>query len=185
MKLSHLPLDTSSLHIRQVVLDDAKNLFVLSNEEMFRTWLPSQVYRDEWHARSVLELLIGQYSAPASPRRGAYVLAIDHKADRRLIGHVGFSPIDDDVEIGFAIGQRYQRRGLAVEAILAASHWAFEVFELGRIIGVTSSTNIASQRALVGAKFTHEGNKVMRFQGAEQLVSVYALAARSGPEVIA
>lgn len=181
MKRDHLPLDTASLHLRRLVLEDARDFFVLSNEEMSRAWLPSQVYQDEWHARSVLEFLIDQYSDPASPRRGAYVLAIDHKADRRLIGHVGFSPIDQDVEIGFAIGQRYQGRGLAVEAILAASQWAFEIFGLGRIIGIASSTNIASQRTLVRAKFAHEGNKFMRFQRAEQLVSVHALA---GPSLL-
>ena len=178
-----LPLDTRSLLIRQVVLDDARDLLVLSNEQMFRAWLPSQVYSDESHARSALEFLIGQYSTPANPRQGAYVLVIEHKADRTLIGHVGLSPIDDDVEIGFAIAQRYQGHGLAVEAIVAASRWAFETFGLDRILSITSSANIASKRALVRAEFAHQGDKVMRFQGTEQSVSVYALSALSGPEV--
>jgi ribosomal-protein-alanine N-acetyltransferase len=129
--------------------------------------------------RSVLESLIGQYSSPANPRQGAYVLAIEHKADRTVIGHVGLSPIDDDVEIGFAIAQRYQGRGFAAEAIVAASWWAFESFALDRILGITSAANIASKRALLRAEFVHQGDKVMRFQGTEQSVSVYALPAHS------
>ena len=183
MSLNQLPLNTRSLLIRQVVIGDARDLLVLSNEETFRAWLPSQVYSDESHARSVLEFLIGQYSTPANPRQGAYVLVIEHKADRTLIGHVGLSPIDDDVEIGFAIAQRYQGQGLAVQAIVATSRWAFEAFELDRILGITSSANIASKRALVHAEFAHQGDKVMRVQGTEQPVSVYALSAHSGPEV--
>jgi len=182
MSLNHLPLDTRSLLIRQVALDDTRDLFALSNEEMYRAWLPSQIYSDESHARSVVEFLIGQYSTPATPRQGAYVLVIEHKADRALIGHVGFSPFDDDVEIGFAIAQRSQRHGLAVEAIVAASRWAFETFELDRILGIASSANIASKRALERAEFAHQGDKVMSFQGTEQSVSVYALSAHSGPK---
>ena len=182
MSLLQLPLDTGSLLIRQFVQGDAEGLLRLSNEPMFRAWLPSQVYRDESHARSILEFLVAQYSSPANPRRGAYVLAIEHKADRTLIGHVGLSPIDADVEIGFAIAQGYQARGLAVEAIVATCRWAFEAFELDRFLAITASANFASKRALVRAGFVHQGDKVMRFQGTEQSVSVYALAFQPGPE---
>lgn len=182
MSLDQLPLDTGSLLLRQAVLGDATDLLRLSEEQASRTWLPSQVYRDESHARSVLEFLIAQYSSPGNPRQGAYVLVIEHKADRTLIGHVGFSPIEDDVEIGFAIAQRYQGRGLAVEAIVAASRWAFGSFGLERIVAITAEGNIASKRALARAKFLHQEDKLMRFQSVEQSVNVYALSAHSRGE---
>jgi len=98
--------------------------------------------------------------------------------DRALIGHVGFSPLDDEVEIGFSIAQNYQRRGLAAEAILAASRWALQTFELDRIIAVTSAGNMASKRTLERAGFAYEGDEAMNFQGTEQDVSVYALKRR-------
>jgi ribosomal-protein-alanine N-acetyltransferase len=125
----------------------------------------------------VLEFLVSQYAAPADPRRGASVLAIEHRSDGMLIGHVGLSPFDDDVEIGFAIAQGYQGRGLATEAIVAASRWAFETFGLARILGITSVANLASKGALTRAGFKHLGDRVMTFQGTEQSVSVYALSA--------
>jgi len=171
-----LPLETRSLLLRRFVPQDAPALFVLSNEETARTWLPSQVYRDQAHADSVLEFLISQFSAPGDPRLGPYVLAIEHRADRVLIGHVGLSPLDDDVEIGFAIAQDYQRRGFASEAIAAATSWAFRTFALERILGIASAANTSSKRALARAGFTHEGDKSMRFQGVEQEVSVYVLS---------
>lgn len=182
MGQNQLPVMTRSLLIRQFVLEDAGSVLILSHEETSRTWLPSQVYRDHTHAVSVLEYLRGQYSTPANPRHGPYVLAIEHRADRKLIGHVGFSPLEEDVEIGFAIGQRYQGQGYATEAIVAASRWAFQAFELDRILGITAAANMASKRALVRAHFAYQGDKVMGFQGTEQPVSVYALSGGSGHE---
>jgi RimJ/RimL family protein N-acetyltransferase len=176
MRVEDLPIITESLLLRQFVPEDAAAALLLSNEQGFREWLPSQVYADEAEARSVLESLISQYIAPANPRLGPYVLAIEHRVDRQLIGHVGFSPIDQDVEIGFAIAERYQRRGLAIEAILAGSRWAFDKFELPRILAITRQTNQASRRALERAGFEHEEDRIMRFQGTQEPVSVYALS---------
>ena len=179
MGLDRLPIQTRSLLLRQFCLEDAGNVFALSQEVTSRTWLPSQVYRDHAHAVSALEYLMGQYSTPANPRHGPYVFAIEHRADRVLIGHVGFSPLEGGVEIGFAIGQKYQGQGLATEAIVAASGWAFQAFELDRILGITAAANVASKRALVRAHFVLQGDQVMKFQGMEQPVSVYALSGSS------
>jgi RimJ/RimL family protein N-acetyltransferase len=124
----------------------------------------------------VLASLIRHYSNPGNPTEGPYVLAIECRADGTLIGHVGFSPLGNDVEIGFSIAERSQRQGLATEAIGAASRWAFRTFGLMRIIGVTSSANIASMRTLRRAGFVHEEDKVMRFQGREDNVRVFVLS---------
>ena len=174
-----LPIETRSLLLRHAVPDDAGELFVLSQEAQYRTWLPSQLYDDEAHAGRSLEYLIDQYSNPGNPRLGPYVLLIEHKADRIVIGHVGFSRFDDDVEIGFAIAERYQRRGLATEAIVAASRWAFATFGLERILGLADAENIASRRTLVRAGFAYLEDKVMTFQGSDKAVSVHALSANS------
>ena len=175
MAVHQLPLETRSLLLRHFVPEDAVAFHGLSDEETSRTWLPSQVYRDRAHACSVLESLIGHYSTPGNPTQGPYVLAIEYRTDGALIGHVGFSPWDNEVEIGFSIAQRRQRQGLATEAIGAASRWVFKTFGLKRILGITSATNIASMRTLQRAGFVHEEDRVMNFQGTEMDVCVYAL----------
>jgi len=176
MALRTLPLRTRSLLIRHLVPDDALAMLVLSNEEPSRTWLPSQVYRDHAHAVAALDYLIGHYSTTADPERGPYVLGVEHRIDGRLLGHVGFSPLDDEVEIGFSIAQDRQRQGLATEAVIAASRWVFESFELGRILGITSSANVGSKRVLERAGFVYERDRTMSFQGTEQTVHVHVLA---------
>lgn len=176
MALDQLPIETRSLLLRHFDLGDATTMLILSNEQTARTWLPSQVYRDDAHARSALEFLLSQCSSPGNPRHGPYVLAIEHRTSSSLIGHIGFSPLDDEVEIGFSIAEKYQRQGFASEAIVAASDWALRTFALNRILGITSVANIGSRRALVRARFAYEGEKTMRFQGTEQQVCVYALS---------
>src|SRR5262245_14346916 len=175
-----LPITTTSLLLRKFVPRDASGLLALSRDESWRTWLPSQIYRDHGHVVSVLEHLVDQYDDPGNPRRGPYVLAITHRADRALIGHAGFSPLEDEVEIGFSIAAAYQKQGLGAEAIDAASRWAFERFGLERILAVTAAANVASKRTLVRAGFVYERDVTKMFQGTEQVVSVYARARTSG-----
>ena len=179
MAYDQLPVETRSLILRRFVLQDAPMALVLSREETCRAWLPSQVYRDDAHAAAALTFLIEQCSVPGNPRHGPYVLAIEHRTAGELIGHVGFSPLSGEVEIGFAIAQNHQRQGLATEAIVAASRWAFRAFDLDRILAVTSVANIASKHAVVRAGFAHEEDRVMQFQGVEQDVSVYTLSRSS------
>lgn len=182
MDINRLPLETRSLRLRQFVADDAARALFLSNEESSRIGLPSQVYRDLDHARSEVEYLVSQYASPGNPKQGPYVLAIEHRDSSTLIGHIGLSPLDDDVEIGFSIAESFQRQGLATEAIDAASHWAFERFALDQILAITSATNTASRRTLLRSGFIYEGDKTMRFQGIDETVSVYARFRRSDTE---
>ena len=176
MTRGRLPIETPSLLLRHFALGDAPAALFLSNEAASRTWLPSQVYRDHEHALSALAFLIRHYPTPGNPQHGPYVLAVEHRASGALIGHVGFSPLEDEVEIGFSIAQDYQRRGLATEAIIAASRWAFEAFALDQIVAVTPAANTASKRTLARAGFVFKEDKSMNFQGVVQDVSVYVLS---------
>ncbi len=148
-------IETEALVLRPFELGDAAAVYAQSNEPASRQWLPSQVQTDEVEARELLKLLIEQYAAPADPRRGPYVLAVDHRSDGTLIGHVGLSPFEGDVEIGFAVAEAYQRQGLAVEAVIAACRWAFGRFGLPRILAIAAQSNHGSRKVLARAGFEH------------------------------
>ena len=173
-------IETEALVLRPFELGDAAAVCAQSNEPACRQWLPSQVQADEAEAHALLKLLIEQYAAPADPRHGPYVLAVDHRSDGGLIGHVGLSPLDGDVEVGFAIAEAYQRQGLAVEAVIAACHWAFDEFGLPRIMAIAAQSNHGSRKVLARAGFEHQVDRVMCFQATEQAVSVYCLSGQ-GP----
>ena len=169
-----LLIQTQTLTLRKFVPEDARKLFHMSQEEILRTWLPNQVYRDEKHAASVLESLISQYRAPANPRLGGYVLGVELRTTGDLIGHVGFSPFHGAVEVGFAIEQVHQRKGVASEAVRAASDWASTAFSLEAILGIAAAQNFASQAVLLRAGYSWQKAEVTRFQGVEQPVVFFA-----------
>ena len=145
----------------------------LNGEPTTRRWLPSHVYADMNEASSRMRHLLSCYSSPGDPRLGPYVLAVEHLASAALLGHVGFSPLDDEVEVSYAIAEGSRGRGYGSEALLYACQWAAENFHLPSILAITESENTPSCRTLERAGFVHAEDTVMRFQGSQQTVSRY------------
>lgn len=145
----------------------------LNGEPTTRRWLPSHVYADSAEAQDTLRYLISCYASPGDPRKGPYVLAVEHLASGRLLGHVGFSPLDDEVEVSYAIAEDARSCGYGTEALLRACHWAVTTFDLPAVLAITESENTPSRRTLERAGFGHAGDLVMRFQGRMELVSRY------------
>ena len=88
-------IETPSLVLRPLVPGDTQRMLEMSQEDCARQWLPSQVYRDERHAGTAIEYLIGQFNLDASPTTNAFVFGVEEKVTGRLIGHVGLSPFVD------------------------------------------------------------------------------------------
>lgn len=172
--MHRLPLQTPTLLLRHFVPADALRLMSLNAEETTRRWLPSHVYGDLDEAAASLAYLIERYASPGDPRRGPYVLGVEHRESGLLLGHVGLSPLGDDVEVSYAIAEQARGRGHGAQALAHACTWASEVFALRRIVAVTATANLSSRRTLDRAGFVHEGSEMMRFQGTEQGVSRYA-----------
>ncbi len=138
-----------------------------------RTWIPSQVYRDQAHAGSVLADLIAQYDTGEDPRTVPIVFGVEYKGTGELIGHVGLSPFYGAVEVGFAIELAHQRKGLATEAVSAACTWATTEFPIRTILGIADPRNIGSQGVLSHAGFVRTREQIMPFHGVEQAVVVF------------
>jgi RimJ/RimL family protein N-acetyltransferase len=173
MPLRSLPIRTPSLRLRALTAGDAVRMMALNGEPSTRRWLPSHVYADAEVAAARMQFLIGCYASPGDPRQGPFVLAVDDAASGDLLGHVGFSPFDDDVEVSYAIAEASRRRGLGAEALLHGCRWAAQQFNLASVLALTEAENTASRRTLDRAGFVHAGDVVMRFQGSPQTVSRY------------
>ena len=168
-----LPRTTPSLRLRHLVHEDALAMMALNAEASTRRWLPSHVYATAEDASSRLAFLVSCYSAPGHPQLGPYVLAIELRDTRRLIGHVGFSPLGSEVEVSYAIAESTRGRGYGAEALVHACHWIADVFKVPRVLAVTACANVASRRTLDRASFVHAHDEDMIFQGVPQAVSRY------------
>ena len=156
---SLLMISTPRLLLRPFVLADAPKLFAMSVEAGMRRWIPDQVYRDEQHADQVARVLIAFTDQPPDPRARPYVLGIEHVETHSLIGHVGLSAARDSVEIGYAIEDRYQRQGIATEAVAAMSAWGLEL-GLPEVLGIVAVDNTHSCRVLDKAGFVRTSESV-------------------------
>ena len=173
MPLNSVPINTPSLRLRHIVVEEAARMMELNGEPSTRRWLPSHVYADMSEAKSRMQYLISCYASPGDPRFGPYVLAVEHLASGALLGHVGFSPLDNEVEASYAIAEGSRGRGYGSEALLYACQWAADNFNLPSILAITESENTPSRRTLERAAFVHAEDTVMPFQGSQQTVSRY------------
>lgn len=166
-------LETRSLLLRPFTPRDAPKIHELSREDGIRKWIPTQVYRDEAHAASALAFLASQCGSGIDLKTSPCVLGIELKATGALVGHVGLSPLDGEIEVGFAVGRSQQGKGFATEAVRALCEWAAVKFPEIRIIGIAARENLGSQRVLERSGFQRQPEKTMFFQGSNQPVVVF------------
>lgn len=145
----------------------------LNAEPTTKHWLPSHVYADAPAAVAAMNFLISSYTSPGDPRLGPYVLAIEHVSSSKLLGHVGFSPLDGDVEVSYAIAESHRGLGLGAKALFAGTDWVRRTFSLPKVVAITATANTASRRILERSGYTFVRDERMLFQGAEEHVSRY------------
>lgn len=168
-----LPIRTPSLQLRGFVIGDAVRMMELNGEASTRRWLPSHVYPDAAAATARLQDLIDWLASPGDPRRAPCVLAVERAASGELLGHVGFSAFEGDIEVSYAIAESARGHGLGCEALRHACRWAAQQFDLQTVVALTEVDNSPSRRTLERAGFVHDEDTTMPFQGSPQRVSRY------------
>jgi ribosomal-protein-alanine N-acetyltransferase len=151
---------TRRLVLRAFTAADVPKLFAMSQEAGMRRWIPDQVYRDEAHAAEVESRLAAFTAQPPDPRVRPFVLGIE--LDGVLVGHVGLSAARGSVEIGYAVEDERQGRGIASEAVRAIAEWALDELALPEVLGIVGKGNIASCRVLEKAGFVMIGSGIYR-----------------------
>lgn len=166
-------ISTSRLLLRPFSLGDVPKIFVMASEEGIRRWIPDQVYRDQRHAEQVVSALMAYTARRPDPRIYPYVLGIEDRETGALVGHVGLSPARGSVEIGYAIEQRLQGKGLATEAVTALSNWALAELALPEVLGIVAADNVQSCRVLEKSGFVRSSEEVKNADGRSLLVYRY------------
>lgn len=138
-----MKLETERLVLRKFKMDDLDELAeILGNEEVMHFSISGVQSREG--AEHLLKVwLIGEYE-----KQGYGMLAVIHKKDKRLIGLVGFKDqqIDGEekIELAYRLHPKYWGQGLAQEAALAVSHYAFDTLGLDQLISIIEPKNSRS-----------------------------------------
>ncbi len=162
---------TERLLLKPFSLKDSTKIYQMSIEEGMKSWIPDQVYEDENEAKEVLTFLKQQYGK--SPKESPVVLAVYLRSNQALIGHVGLSPLGNDVEVGYAIEDKEQGKGYATEAVVAMTDWGLREFNLDFIIGSVAADNVGSCKVLQKAGFQYIENIQKKLHGKEIVWGIY------------
>ena len=155
-------LETERLILRRLTLDDLDDLFALYRDPEVRRYFPEGTLTYDETKEELEWIIDGQYG-----QHGFGLWATIHKETGKFIGRCGLIPwtIEErsEVEVAYLLDKAYWGQGLGTEAALAIVAYAFEQFQLSRLICLfypenTGSANIARKMGMTFEK-EMEGEK--------------------------
>ena len=159
-----MSIETKRLVIRPFSLLDTEKVYEMSQEESMKAFLSDQVYESLEEAKEVIEFLMSKYGHQSIIDQLPYVLGIELKEKNELIGHVGLSRIDQGIEIGYAIEEKYQGQNYATEAVKAMTTLTLSNSLVNEIWAVIDYKNKASIKVLEKSDYQYinkENSKVI------------------------
>ncbi len=161
-------LNTERLHLRQIQVADAEDLFTtFSDEEVMEFYghLPHKSVED---SRELIRQQHIWYAQQEGIRWG-----ITLKGEDKVIGSCGFYHFDRisrHAETGYELNRAYWRQGIVSEAMRTILTYAFHELDLLRIEAVVDDVNERSKALLRKLGFTHEGTLRKRFYFRERFL---------------
>ncbi|RAK42659.1 RimJ/RimL family protein N-acetyltransferase [Actinoplanes lutulentus] len=105
------------------------------------------------------EVAVRNFAASSPDEAGHFQYAIEHTAERVLVGDVYVRLHDNlqQAEIGFTLAQAYQGKGFAFEAVSAVLDRLFRRQRLHKVTGECDARNVASAALMERLGFQREG----------------------------
>jgi RimJ/RimL family protein N-acetyltransferase len=149
------PLDDGVVALREWSDDDRDALVAIANDEAIRHWtrVPSPYTNqnaEEWFALTRTTRAAGHQAA----------FAVVDARDDELLGSIDLrmNPADPAIaELGYMVGPRARRRGVATRAVALITGWAFGTLGVERIEILVDPRNEASVRVAESAGYRKEG----------------------------
>ncbi len=108
--------------------------------------------------------------------KNPYDIAIEHKADKKMIGSIGFKEAKLDefdsqfkqLEIGYVLSKDYWNQGLMSEAVSKVIEFAFNSLELDRLVVGHFTANKKSKRIIEKMGFKYVKDDVFKSESLNQ-----------------
>jgi RimJ/RimL family protein N-acetyltransferase len=146
-------LETERLIVRHLTQDDGEFILELLNEPDFIRNIADRGVRTIEDAQAYI------HNGPVASyaKNGFGLFAVELKETELPIGMCGLIRRDvlSDVDIGYALLERYWNKGYAHEAAAAVLSYGYKVIGLKRIVAITALDNDASAKVLakIGLQF--------------------------------
>ncbi|GCE21084.1 GNAT family N-acetyltransferase [Dictyobacter kobayashii] len=150
-------LETSRLRLRRFKDTDLVDFMAYRNDPevaRYQSWEGISEAKARAFLREQQDLL------PGVPGIGMQI-AIEHKESRALLGDCYFKLDAQEpwqAELGYSLARAYQGQGYATEALTGWLNYAFQTFNLHRVIAITDCENSASVALLERLGLRREGH---------------------------
>lgn len=149
-------LQTNNLILRQIHLDDAKEVFEIRSNPETMKFIPRPLAETIEDAQKFIT------DCNAGIEKNEYInWAIAQKEDNKLIGMIGFfrmQPENFRGEIGYILNPNFHGKGIMKEASDEAIKFGFEKMNFHSIEAVIDPKNIASEKLLQKLNFKKEAH---------------------------
>ena len=149
-------LHTERLLLRQIIKDDANEMFQLRSNPEIMKYIPRELPKTIDDAIAHIEYMQGLLD-----NKECINWAICLKEDSKLIGNVGYfrmQPENHRAEIGYMLGTEFHGKGIMQEALTEIIRYGFENMRLHSIEAVTDPENFSSWKLLEKNGFIREGH---------------------------
>lgn len=150
-------VETKRLILRELSEDDLEDIYEFKSDPQvvkYLTWGPSS-------REQTLQSLRKQIAFQNEENRQMYILAVEMKSTKKVIGNALFMVKDPDfktVEIGYFINSQYWKQGYALEIVNGLLVLGFKTMEVHRIFAVCDVENAGSVNLLSKIGFRQEGH---------------------------
>ncbi|MBY6051696.1 GNAT family N-acetyltransferase [Cytobacillus firmus] len=148
-------LETERLLLREITIDDAKDIFACFSNENVTRYYGQETLEDIKQAETFVDFFARSYTEKRGIRWG-----IEIKGTQGIIGTIGFnawSPKHKRAEIGYEIHPEHWRKGFTSEALSKVLQYGFDELGLTRLGAVVFIDNEASNNLLTKVGFQKEG----------------------------
>lgn len=153
-------ITTARLVLRDLNMSDAKSLAENINDINVIKWLLTVKY--PYRLKDAVQWINECEKKRKEKPRQSYEFGIDLKSEKRIVGGIGLSKIDDyggTATVGYWLGSRYHRQGYGAEAIGALIDFAFGNLKLRRLEAEVFVGNPSSGKLLEKCRFKKEGTR--------------------------
>ena len=147
--------ETEHLKVRSFIPEDALRLYENHVEDETKEWMTGSIYADLEETQDAISF----YKYCIEQAQFPYVLAVESKETRELIGDIGvngFEGRNDAVEIGYTICKEHSGKGYATELVRAMNTFASEKLNADTIYGRVMRGNDAYVRVLIKSGYQYE-----------------------------
>lgn len=142
------------------------DVYMNSQDEDNRRFVPDEVFESEEEAKEVIEFIMQQYDSVDGP----FIYAVIRNSDNANLGYVQLVKIDEGWEIGYHVAKKYTGNGYATEAVKLFLSYLKDNKSLKEIYGIALSDNVASKHVLAKCGFEPLFEGMGIYQGKERKI---------------